>query len=113
MGTLVYTERSRNPNIDLMAPILTREPSKQIQGIGGVVQAVVIPEDAVVGSCRRLTQLSPTPAPSLLSTSASEPFSDASRSCSEDGAESVVSFAAVAGASGGVGTGGGAGAGGS
>jgi len=74
---------------------------------------VAAPEDAVVESGRRLTQLSPTAAPSLLSTSASEPFSDASRSCSEDGAESVVSFAAVAGASGGVATGGGAGVGGS
>ena len=73
-----------------------------------VFQAVVVSEDAVVESCRRLIQLSPTPAPSLLSTSASEPFSDASRSCSEDGAESVFSFATVTGASGGVDTGRGA-----
>ncbi len=73
---------------------------------------MVVSEDAIIGSGLRLTQLSLTPAPSLLSTSASEPFSEASRSCSEDGAESVVSFATAAGASG-VGAGSGAGAGGS
>ena len=81
------------------------------------VHAVTVSEDAVVGTVGcgwRLTQLSLTPAPSLLSTSASEPFSDASCSCSEEGAESTVSFATVATASGGVGTrGGGAAAGGS
>jgi hypothetical protein len=74
---------------------------------------VIVSEDAVVECGWRLTQLSPTPAPSLLSTSASEPFSDASCSCSEDGAESTVSFAMVASVSGGVvgtvGTGAGAG----
>ena len=36
------------------------------------VQAVAVSEDAVVESGRRLIQLSPTTAPSLLSTSASE-----------------------------------------
>jgi hypothetical protein len=74
---------------------------------------MVVSKEVVVGRGPRLTQLSPTPAPSLLSTSASEPFSDVSRSCSEDGAESTVSFATAAGASGGLGRGRGAGAGGS
>ena len=78
------------------------------------VHAVIVSEDAIVGLGWRLIQLSPTPAPSLLSTSASEPFSDAScscSSCSEDGAESAVSLAALAdagtkkGATGGVGKG--------
>lgn len=75
---------------------------------------MIVSEDAIVGLGWRLIQLSPTPAPSLLSTSASEPFSDAScscSSCSEDGAESAVSLATVAdagtgkGATGGVGKG--------
>ena len=68
---------------------------------------MIVSEDAVVECGWRLTQLSLTPAPSLLSTSASEPFSDASCSCSEEGAESTVSFATIARTSGGVGTGGG------
>jgi hypothetical protein len=79
------------------------------------IQAVAVAEEAVaVGpeSGRRLTQLSLTPpAPSLLSTSASDPFSDTSRSGSEEGGESVLSFSTVAGASGGVGAGAGAGTG--
>ena len=60
--------------------------------------AVIVSEDAIVGLGWRLIQLSLTPAPSLLSTSASEPFSDASCSCSEVGAESTVSLATATGA---------------
>ena len=75
------------------------------------VHAVIVSEDAIVGFGWRLTQLSLTPAPSLLSTSASEPFSDASCSCSEDGTESTVSLATTTVADAGVGATGGVGKG--
>lgn len=94
---LVYSE-SKSP---ITAPILVDTFGTQEAS----VHAVIVSEDAVVECGWRLTQLSLTPAPSLLSTSASEPFSDASCSCSEEGAESTISFTTAATASGGMGTG--------
>jgi hypothetical protein len=83
---------------------MTREPSYQRKCEKRGFHAAVPSEDSdfLVESGLRLIQLSPTPAPSLLSTSASEPFSEASRSEDVWG-ESVLSFPTSTGASGGEG----------
>jgi hypothetical protein len=83
---------------------MTREPSHQRKCEKRGFHAAVPSEDSdfLVESGLRLIQLSPTAAPSLLSTSASEPFSEASRSEDVWG-ESVLSFPTSVGASGGEG----------
>jgi hypothetical protein len=112
IGKISIQWKWKGPNIKFHSTGIDR----QLDAGNVHVYVVIVSEDAIVGLGWRLTQLSLTPAPSLLSTSASsEPFSGASCSCSEDGAESTDSLAtamvagtgagANAGAMGGVGKG--------
>jgi hypothetical protein len=85
-----------------MAPNLRTKLSTQMRKTG--YHPAISSDDSVdfVKSGLRLIQLSPTAAPSLLSTSASDPFSEPSRS-EEVCGDSVLSFPTSAGASGGEG----------
>ena len=74
--------------------MFTREASYQRRKTG--LHAAFTSEDSDIFVELRLTQLSPTATPSLLSTSASEPFSEPSRS-EEVCGESVLSFPTFAG----------------